>query len=289
MTETRTTGVPRSHLFHYDGIDIAACEWGDPDGTPVLATHGWLDNAASFAVLGPLLKGVRLVAVDLAGHGLSSHRAAHGTYNIWQDVGDIHAVANQLGWQRFALLGHSRGGMICTLTAGAFPQRISHLALLDSFVPQTMTAQGAPQQLARAIEKRQKVLARPGKLYATVAQAEAARTRGESPLTPEAAHLIVGRAIEPVAGGFRWRSDEKLKIPSEVKLTEDMVHAFVTRIECPVLMLLAHQGRLQRFYGMEKILTDMTTEIIPGSHHFHMEESAELVAARLSAFFTKQP
>lgn len=289
MSEFKSGPVPIPHLFQYDGIDIAACEWGDPDGVPVLATHGWLDNAASFAVLGPLLKGVRLVAVDLAGHGLSSHRAAHGTYNIWQDVGDIHAVANQLGWERFALLGHSRGGMICTLTAGAFAERISHLALLDSFVPQTMTAQEAPQQLAKAIEKRQKVLARPGKLYATAAEAEAARTRGESPLTPEAAHLIVGRAIESVAGGFRWRSDEKLKIPSEVKLTEDMVNAFVTRIECPVLMLLAHQGRLQRFYGMEKILTNMETEIIAGSHHFHMEASAGLVAARLSAFFAKQP
>lgn len=289
MSKFETARAPRAHLFHYDGIDIAACEWGDPDGVPVLATHGWLDNAASFAVLGPLLKGVRLVAVDLAGHGLSSHRAAHGTYNIWQDVGDIHAVAEQLGWKRFALLGHSRGGMICTLTAGAFPQRVTHLALLDSFVPQTMTAQEAPQQLAKAIEKRQKVLARPSKLYATVAAAEAARTRGESPLTPQAAHLIVGRAIESVAGGFRWRSDEKLKIPSEVKLTEDMVNAYVTRIECPVLMLLAHQGRLQRFYGMEKILTNMTTEIIAGSHHFHMEASAGLVAERLSAFFTKQP
>lgn len=289
MTASKTSGAPKTHLFHHDGIDIAACEWGDPDGTPVLATHGWLDNAASFAVVGPLLKGVRLVAVDLAGHGLSSHRAAHGTYNIWQDVGDIHAVANQLGWERFALLGHSRGGMICTLTAGTFPERISHLALLDSFVPQTMMASEAPLQLAKAIEKRPKVLARSGKIYATIAQAEAARTRGESPLTPAAAHLIVGRAIQSVTGGFRWRSDEKLKIPSEVKLTEDMVEAFVTRINCPVLMLLAHQGRLQRFYGMEKILKNLTSEIIAGGHHFHMEESAGLVAERLSGFFAKQP
>ena len=103
------------HAFSYDGLRIAATEWGDPAGAPVLALHGWLDNCGSFAPLGRLLRQVRLIALDLPGHGHSSHRSADGTYNIWQDVGVVHAVAEQLGWERFALLGHSRGAMICTL------------------------------------------------------------------------------------------------------------------------------------------------------------------------------
>ena len=84
--------LPIEHRFAYDGLDIAACEWGDPAGVPVLALHGWLDNCGSFAPLGRLLRGVRLVALDLPGHGHSSHRSADGTYNIWQDVGVVHAV-----------------------------------------------------------------------------------------------------------------------------------------------------------------------------------------------------
>ncbi|MGK2915619.1 MAG: alpha/beta fold hydrolase, partial [Porticoccaceae bacterium] len=107
---------PLEHRFVRQGLTLAAREWGDPEGLPVLALHGWLDNCGSFAVLAPLLIGVRLVALDLAGHGLSSHRSADATYNIWQDVGDVHAVAEQLGWENFALLGHSRGAMIATLT-----------------------------------------------------------------------------------------------------------------------------------------------------------------------------
>ena len=55
-------------------IRIAAREWGDPEGEPVLAIHGWLDNAASFDTLAPLLAELHLVALDLPGHGRSQHR-----------------------------------------------------------------------------------------------------------------------------------------------------------------------------------------------------------------------
>ena len=55
-------------------LRLSARAWGPPDGVPVLALHGWLDNAASFDPLASLLPGVRLVAVDLPGHGGSDHR-----------------------------------------------------------------------------------------------------------------------------------------------------------------------------------------------------------------------
>ena len=50
-------------------IELAAHLYGPEDGVPVLALHGWLDNAASFARLAPKLEGMRIVALDFAGHG----------------------------------------------------------------------------------------------------------------------------------------------------------------------------------------------------------------------------
>ena len=55
-------------------IELAAHLFGPVDGLPVIALHGWLDNANSFARLAPLLRGLRIVALDLAGHGYSEHR-----------------------------------------------------------------------------------------------------------------------------------------------------------------------------------------------------------------------
>ena len=276
---------PIEHRFDWDGLAIAACEWGDPDGIPVLALHGWLDNCGSFAPLGRLLRGVRLIALDLPGHGHSSHRSADGTYNIWQDVGVIHAVAEQLGWQRFALLGHSRGGAIATLTAGTFPERINRLGLLDSFVPLTTDSEAAPEQLRSAILERSGRGARGAKIYPDREALLATRLRGPTPLSGLSVEDIVARGAEPVAGGWRWRSDDRLKLASELRLTPELVCAFVARIACPILLLLADSARRERFRGAAVHARQLDIVEVPGSHHFHMEEPAAEVAERLGAFF----
>lgn len=276
---------PIEHRYAHDGLDIAACEWGDPSGAPVLALHGWLDNCGSFAPLGRLLRGVRLIALDLPGHGHSGHRSADGTYNIWQDVAAVHAVVEQLGWGHFALLGHSRGGAVATLTAGTFPERVARLGLLDSFVPLMATSGEAPEQLRSAILERAGRGIREPRLYPDREALAASRRRGPTPLSALSVPDIVARGAEQVAGGWRWRSDEKLKLASDLRLTPELVRAFVERIECPILLLLADVARAARFQGMEHHARQLDFVEVPGSHHFHMEEPAAEVAERLEAFF----
>ena len=65
---------------------------GGSSGSPVLALHGWLDNSASFDRLAPLLPGLRLVALDLPGHGRSEHRAASAAYHFVDWVADVLAA-----------------------------------------------------------------------------------------------------------------------------------------------------------------------------------------------------
>jgi pimeloyl-ACP methyl ester carboxylesterase len=76
---------------------ISAQAFGPKNGRPVLAIHGWLDNSTSFLGLQPYLPSdTRLVAIDLPGHGFSSHRPP-GTKYAFYDwvrsfVGVLHAV-----------------------------------------------------------------------------------------------------------------------------------------------------------------------------------------------------
>lgn len=70
--------------------------------------------------LGP--EPVEIVALDFAGHGKSSHRQTED-YSIWRYAEDAVHVANQLGWDRHAVIGHSMGGAVACLYSGLFVSR----------------------------------------------------------------------------------------------------------------------------------------------------------------------
>ena len=55
--------------WEINGLKLAGLSWGKPGDRPLLALHGWLDNAASFSLLAPLMTGYHVVALDLTGHG----------------------------------------------------------------------------------------------------------------------------------------------------------------------------------------------------------------------------
>src|SRR5690606_24141760 len=81
--------MPLERRFALRGLTLAGREWGREDGLPVLALHGWLDNAGRFDLLAPLLRGCRVVALEAAGQGASDFRSADSGYNLGQDVGDL--------------------------------------------------------------------------------------------------------------------------------------------------------------------------------------------------------
>jgi pimeloyl-ACP methyl ester carboxylesterase len=267
--------------FDVYGRRLAALAWGEPGAVPVLAVHGWLDNAASFIPLGERLKGCQLVALDLAGNGQSDHRAPDGEYNIWSDLPDLEAVADQLGWDRFSLLGHSRGAIISCLYASSRPQRIARIALLDAIVPPLAAAADCPQQFAQFLADKKRLLDRPGRVFADPADAIAIREEKGS--SAEAAKLIGSRNLKAVEGGWCWSHDARLQGASAMKLTESHIRAVLAGLSMPGLLLLAEEGGLHR--GTPPDLPEsITVKTLPGGHHCHMDASADTVAELLQAF-----
>ena len=132
---------PLEQSWTVNGLKLCGLCWGNPRQAPLLMLHGWLDNAASFRMLAPLLRDFYVVALDLTGHGRSDRRSDDASYQIWDDLPEILGIVQQLGWSRFDLLGHSRGAIIAGLLASAFPERIKQLILLDAISPQAVPEQ----------------------------------------------------------------------------------------------------------------------------------------------------
>ncbi len=276
----------QERYFEVYGRRLAALEWGEPAGRPVLALHGWLDNAASFLPLAEKLMSLgaplHIVALDMAGHGQSDHRAADGEYNAWSDLPDIEAVVDVLGWQRFALLGHSRGAMMASLYSAARPQRVERVAWLDGIVPPLADAADYPRQLAEFLADKQNLLDRPGRTFTRIEDAIMVRERRG--LSPAAARLIAERNLRPVENGWCWSHDARLQGASAMKLTRGHVEAVLAGISMPGLLLLAESGMRQRFETPE-LPESIRVEDLPGGHHCHMDEAVDIAAEHLQQFF----
>lgn len=271
----------REEYFQVYGRRIAALCSGETGQTRVLALHGWLDNAESFRALSERLPGAHLVAPDLAGNGRSDHRSADGEYNIWSDLPDIEVLLDSLGWDRCYLLGHSRGALISSLYAGARPERVVRLMLLDAHSPHAVPASDCPEQLRAYIRDKQRFLDKPGRVFSN--QAAAIRLRCDG-LSEAAAALIVKRSLNTVEGGWCWSFDARLQGASAFKLTEEHNTAIMSALSMPTLILLAEEG-LGAQYREEVVANPgIRIEFVPGGHHCHMEDSADLVADRLLAF-----
>ena len=273
--------------FVVNGLRIAARQSGRKGATPVLAVHGWLDNAASFYPLAELLEDIHLVAVDCAGHGRSGQRSDDSAYNIWQEIGELFAVMDQLGWQQCNLVGHSRGAAISALMAGTFPDRVAKLVLIDGMVPAAFDPRSAHKQLAKAILEHQRYRNHRPSYFSSFDEAVAARANGFLAVEPEAAALLAERGVSESAEGFYWHSDQRLKAASELKLSSDNLSGFLAAITAPTLLIEAEKGVLAGREQERKLFDDVANlqiECVPGGHHLHLEQQAPQVAELIQKF-----
>lgn len=249
-------------------------EWGPAHGVPVIALHGWLDNAASFTLLARYLPEVRLIALDLAGHGHSDHKAAGQPYYSWDHLADVAALLDALDLKQTVLMGHSLGAGVATLFAGAFPERVSQLILLEGLLPLDYPAEQLPELMATALRRGARVSRRSLKPYHSVEQAVQARMNSRWPLTATAATWLVQRGVRHTPDGWVWRADIALTQPSPLRLCEQQLLAFIKRLCMPILLIMADQGEeLALIEPMLASVPRLTLHTLVGGHHLHLEEA----------------
>ncbi len=124
----------RSRDVQIGDVMIHVVEAGE-GGRPVMLVHGFTANAGEVAgILGPLVDcGWHAVAPDLRGHGRSDRPTQRDAYSFELLADDVVALADDLGWDRFALVGHSMGGAVAQLIALDHPERLTGLVLASTF------------------------------------------------------------------------------------------------------------------------------------------------------------
>jgi len=269
--------------FHWPRLGLAGLRLTQGD-IPVLALHGWLDNANSFAPLAPFLEGLDLVAIDLPGHGQSAHRPQGVRYHFDDNVFDVLRAADQLSWERFHLLGHSMGGAISTLVAAACPDRVISIVNIEGLGPISATPDQAANGWQKAVRGSRE---RARRAHPDRDSAVAARAR-HSDLDATSAALLAERGLAPAEDGLIWGHDIRLTWPSTQRYTETQVLDIIASVLCPVLTVYSEppSGLIASRILQRRLaaLRQRQGFACPGGHHLHMRHPRR-IGAKIQEFY----
>jgi pimeloyl-ACP methyl ester carboxylesterase len=126
-----TRSQPTAKSLTVNGLRLRYLEWGSPGALPVVCVHGYTSSAEAFnAVARRLEDRAHLIAMDVRGHGESAW-APGGDYQYADQSSDLAALVDQLGIERFVLIGTSMGGVIAMVYAAQHADRLRGLVLND--------------------------------------------------------------------------------------------------------------------------------------------------------------
>jgi pimeloyl-ACP methyl ester carboxylesterase len=232
----------RSSFTTIRGLRYHLREWGPADAGPgrtLFMLHGWMDVSASFQfVVDALDPDWRVVAPDWRGFGLTEW--THGDCYWFPDyAADLEFIIDAVQGDAAAILvGHSMGGNIALMYAGARPARVHAVVNLEGFGLHASHAEQAPGRLAQWIDE----LKAGGALRDYASREEVAtRLQKNNPRLPaERAAFLADHWAEPDGRGrLRVAGDPAHRIVNPVLYRVDEAMACWRAITAPVLMVLA--------------------------------------------------
>lgn len=256
-----------------DGARIHYLAWGEVGRRGLVFVHGggaqahwWTHVAATFAAE------FRVVAIDLSGHGDSSHRERY-EFEQWSD--EVIAVASHAGIAgQPVVVGHSMGGMVTIATAARHADRVAGVIIVDSPVSKP----DAEVQHARRDN-----FGRP-RVYPTV---EFAVSRFR-PVPEQRNNLafvldhVARRSLNEVEGGWEWKFDRNMFASFEGGM-RSIALPYLSQITCRFALLRAQYGLVTPDIGdeMYEILGRVAPviELPQTGHHPMLDQPLVLLTA----------
>lgn len=272
-------------------------------GPPLLLLHGFPETHLMWRGLAPLLsESFTVVAADLRGYGESSCPPStddHAPYSKRAMAEDMVDVMRQLGFDRFAVVGHDRGARVAYRMAMDHPEHVTHLAVFD-IVPTDMAWRKADDRMMLGFWP-WSLLAQPEPLPERVLAATA------KDIVNNACDNW-GSAADSFPAEIREAYTQALSEPEHIHAiceeyraaaTIDREHDEADRqagriIGCPTLVLWGADGAVDTWYSADDgplalwktIAPKAIGEAVTGGHFFP-EESPKEIHEKLAGFFLK--
>lgn len=270
-------------------------------GPPLLLLHGFPQTHLMWRDLAPKLAcRFTVVCPDLRGYGRSGCPPStpdHAPYAKRAMALDMTEIMADLGFDRFSVAGHDRGGRVAYRLALDHPDRVERLAILD-ILPGSTSWDRADARLALAFWP-WVLLSQPAPLPERLVGADPAAvvddalTQWDTPsaaFSPEVRDAYVDALRDPA---HVHAICEEYRAAAAIDREHDEADRKAgRRIVCPLLVLWSAKGGLEKWYGdaggplqlWREWADDVSGRAVDGGHFFPEEQPRE-IAAELSGFF----
>jgi pimeloyl-ACP methyl ester carboxylesterase len=281
----------RSRFLAVRGLRYHLREWGETGAPQLLLLHGWMDVSASFQfVVDALARQWHVIAPDWRGYGLTD-RGPGDCYWFADYLADLDAILDALSPAAPAIVvGHSMGGNVALLYAGARPDRVRALVNLEGFGLKDNPPDSAPPRYARWLDE----LKSPphGRRYATVAEVAERLRRNNPRLDADRAAFLAGHWSRRTADGdYEIAGDPAHKIVNPVLYRWAEVAACWAAIACPVLWVEATDTDAHRWAGDSgeiarrvAVLKRVEVARVADAGHMLHHDQPQAVAALIEGF-----
>lgn len=284
----------RAELVAVDRTTLRLWCWGDPQDPPVLLLHGAYDHGRMFDDLAPRVAalGYHSIAIDFRGHGDSGPLDTGFAWSLLSI--DLALLVRDVLGRPAGVIGHSFGGGQGIGLAGAFPELVRWLVVIDGLGPPAAALE-LPDDIGAAIranaERTDRILfGPPRRAWASVEEMAAHRAATNVRLPPDwALHLAQHGSRSAPDGGWVWKADPMfgLGVPSEFSV--DLLAEEQRRVRCPVLVVTGTEHDTWRDLTCEQE-TERVGWLrarhvqIPGTGHYAHLEDPDATMDAIAAF-----
>ncbi|HEY0687306.1 MAG TPA: alpha/beta hydrolase [Steroidobacter sp.] len=257
------------------------------EGPPVLLIPGWLQTWYAWRSVMPALadQGFRVIAVDPRGMGHSSRTAAG--YDTGQLARDLHSLMQQLGHQRYSVVGHDIGMWIGYAMAADHSAAVERVALIEGGIPgllkpspEVLMPQAQSAFFWQFMFNQQPDL--PELLIQGRERAFMSYLFDKWAYRPERIALDVYAETYAVPGGIRSQMEYYRAFPETMRQDEQRAKRKLTM---PVLVLGGDHGVRDLPQTMLRpVATQVRGRVLPGCGHFAPEECPEALLTDLLPF-----
>lgn len=234
---------PTSQIYFSQRLRLHYVDWGNEGAPPLLLIHGGRDHCRNWDwVAEALCRDYHIIAPDLRGHGDSAW-AVGGSYALADFVYDIQQLLRQKNLTPVSIISHSMGGAISLLYAGAYPETVKKLAVIEGIILspkqfEELRSRPLRERMTGWIDQLRDLSARTPRKYKTLDEA-LERMRAENTFLTEeqARHLTIHGVNQNEDGTFSWKFDNYVRAFAPYGFSAAEITSLWREITCPTLLV----------------------------------------------------